>query len=105
MILSTESLNVEPTVSNTQDNVFEKQNIAKESDIVDEKLNDIHIKTEGTFVNSEEKIKSDSIENEEIKLEQYTLKTETQLPQPSEIKSTQHEQESSGNLNSEDNNV
>lgn len=97
MILSSETLNVEPTVASPQENAIPHESIiAQEIDNVDVKLNDLHI--ERGNLNSKDTDKSDKSEQDELD----APKTETQLPPPILVDSIRHEQDTSGEKISDD---
>lgn len=106
VILSSDTLNVEPTVPSTQSNVLQKPNIAQESDIINEKSSDLHIEQEKINLNSEETTKNSDKSEQDVKLDELDVpKTETQLPQPIVEEIPQHEQHSSGEKISDDHSV
>lgn len=63
-ILSTETLNVEPTASSVQENAVDKPHIATNGDIFSEKFNKKSIETKKTNVKSEETSIVDGSEKE-----------------------------------------
>lgn len=103
MILSSDTLNVESTIANTEENILQKANIAQESGIVNDKTSEFHIETERTNLNSEELEKYSDKSEQDVRLDELDVpKTETQLPQPILVESIQHEQDSSGEKISDD---
>lgn len=91
MILSTETLNVEPIASSTQENASEKPHIASEK--ISEKSSE-YTETERLNVNLDDPNEVDS-GYKEIDIEENELKTKTQLPQPNIVESIQFEREGS----------
>lgn len=103
VILSSDTLNVESTIANTQENILQKENIAQENGILNDKTSEFHIETEKTNLNSEELEKNSDKSEQDVKLDELDVpKTETQLPQPILVESRQHEQVSSGEKISDD---
>lgn len=103
MILSSETLNEDPTGSNTQENVLQKPNIAQKSDIISKNFKNIHIESGKTNVNekndkkNEEKTTNNYRSEGEFKTDEFASNTETQLPQSV----VQHIHEASGEAKSE----
>lgn len=94
VILSTETLNVVPISSSTQENASEKPNIPPDNDKISEKLSE-YTETERQNVNLEETNKVIS-NNKEIYIEKNELTTKTQRSQPNTEENIQLEREASG---------
>lgn len=88
LILSSEALNSESTASDSQENVLQRPNIASESVVISDQLSDSHTVTDRTNLNSDEISTSDNSE-QDIKIDTFIPKTETQLPQPNGLESIQ----------------
>lgn len=74
---------MEPTVSSKQENILQKPDIAQQSDMNNEKLNEFHVGREKMNLNSEETTNIDRIDRE-YEPQEYVPKTEMQLPQHNE---------------------
>lgn len=81
-------MNSESTASDSQENVLQQPNIASESVVISDQLSDSHTATDRTNLNSDEISTSDNSE-QDIKIDTFIPKTETQLPQPNEKESIQ----------------
>lgn len=95
MILSSETLNMESTASNTQENVLQAPDFSPDIDIISDEYSEFGIENEIINENSEEISKSD-ISDEEYEIQKQEPKTETQLPQPNIIEIIYQDTESSG---------
>lgn len=102
MILSSETLNVEPTASNTQENVLQKPDFVPEIDVISDEFSEFPIETERINEYSEE-ISNSDISEEEFEIEKHVPKTETQLPQPNVAETLHLELEASGEKYQDDN--
>lgn len=95
VILSTETLNVEPNAPNTLKNALEKTHIATNGDIISEKSNEISTETERTNVNSDDSNRADG-SKQEIDIEKNT---KTQHRQQNIEENIQPEREASRDEN------
>lgn len=90
MILSSETLSSESATFITEENVSQEAVITTQSDQID-KFSDSHTETERTNLNSENIIQHDN--NDGQVLETFTLRTETQIPQPNLLDDNQLQNE------------
>lgn len=87
VILSSETLNEEPTASASQENVLQKPNIASESDIISEHTTESPTKTDKENKKYLKDLTKSVKSRDDSETERHVVKseTETQLPQPNTL--------------------